>query len=146
VPEELLALLEIALYVEPRSAVLEKLRGAINYSHSIMKHIIGGMDKTKEFIFKAFMCFRCTFKAFGVTSLHFKVVQINRGSFFKKNYLGGTNYHAPWRNFRARARWCPLNQKAWCLHSSKLNFEIKLTVQLCLANPVHGTGKPLVGL
>jgi hypothetical protein len=27
--EELLALLEIALYVEPKSAVLEKLRGAI---------------------------------------------------------------------------------------------------------------------
>jgi hypothetical protein len=48
------------------SAVLEKLRGAINHSHSIMKHIIGGMDATKEFIFKAFMCFRCTFKAFGV--------------------------------------------------------------------------------
>jgi hypothetical protein len=40
VPGELLALLEIALYVEPRSAVLEKLRGAINHSHSIMKHII----------------------------------------------------------------------------------------------------------
>jgi hypothetical protein len=57
---ELLALLEIALYVKPRSAVLE------NHSHSIMKHIIGGMDATKEFIFKAFMCFRCTFKAFGV--------------------------------------------------------------------------------
>jgi hypothetical protein len=30
VPGELLALLEIALYVEPRSAVLEKLRGTIN--------------------------------------------------------------------------------------------------------------------
>jgi hypothetical protein len=29
VPGELLALLEIALYVEPRSAVLEKLRGVI---------------------------------------------------------------------------------------------------------------------
>jgi hypothetical protein len=29
-----------------------------------MKHIIGGMDATKEFIFKAFMCLRCTFKAF----------------------------------------------------------------------------------
>jgi hypothetical protein len=67
VPAELLALLEIALYVEPmRSAVLEKLRGSINHSHSIMKHIIGGMDATKEFIFKAFMCFRCTFKVFGV--------------------------------------------------------------------------------
>jgi hypothetical protein len=38
-----------SLYVEPRSAVLEKLRGAINHSHSIMKHIIGGMDATKEF-------------------------------------------------------------------------------------------------
>jgi hypothetical protein len=58
---EPLALLEIALYVEPRSAFLEKLRGAINHSHSIMKHIIGGIDATKEFIFKAFMCFRCTF-------------------------------------------------------------------------------------
>jgi hypothetical protein len=55
VPGELLALLEIALYVEPRSAVLEKLRGASNHSHSIMKHIIGGMDATKELIFKAFM-------------------------------------------------------------------------------------------
>jgi hypothetical protein len=40
-----------------RSAVLEKLRGAINHSHSIMKHIIGGMDATKEFIFKAFNVF-----------------------------------------------------------------------------------------
>jgi hypothetical protein len=49
VPGELLALLEIAFYVKPRSAVLEKLRGAINHSHSIMKHIIGGMDATKEF-------------------------------------------------------------------------------------------------
>jgi hypothetical protein len=66
VPGELIALLEIALYVELRSAVLEKLRGAINHSHSIMKHIIGGMDAIKEFIFKAFMCFRCTFRAFGV--------------------------------------------------------------------------------
>jgi hypothetical protein len=52
VPGELLALLEIALYFEPRSAVLEKLRGAINHSHSIMKHIIGGMDATKAFILK----------------------------------------------------------------------------------------------
>jgi hypothetical protein len=49
---ELLALLEIALFVEPRSAVLEKLRGAINHSHSIMKHIIGGMDATKELFSK----------------------------------------------------------------------------------------------
>jgi hypothetical protein len=58
------ALLEIALYVEPRSAALptqaftfEKLRGgAINHSQ-------GGMDATNELIFKAFMCFslRCTF-------------------------------------------------------------------------------------
>jgi hypothetical protein len=33
-----------------------------------MKHIIDGM----EFIFKAFiMCFRCTFKAFGVVLWHF---------------------------------------------------------------------------
>jgi hypothetical protein len=40
------ARLEIALYVEPRSAVLEKLRGAINHSHAIMKHIIGRMDAT----------------------------------------------------------------------------------------------------
>jgi hypothetical protein len=31
--ERRLAHLEIALYVEPRSAVLEKLRGAINHSH-----------------------------------------------------------------------------------------------------------------
>jgi hypothetical protein len=39
VPGELLAFLEIALYVEPRSAALEKLRRAIiNHSHSIMKH------------------------------------------------------------------------------------------------------------
>jgi hypothetical protein len=82
VPGELLALLEIALYVEPRSAVLEKLRGAINHSHSIMKHIIGGMDATTEFIFKAFMCFRCTFKAFGVILWHFKVVQMNQGVIF----------------------------------------------------------------
>jgi hypothetical protein len=66
VPGELiLALLEIALYVEPRSAALptqaftfEKLRGAIHHSHSIMKHNIGGMDATKELIFKAFMCFQ----------------------------------------------------------------------------------------
>jgi hypothetical protein len=36
------------------------------------------MDATKEFIFKAFVCFRCTFKAFGVILWHFKVVQINR--------------------------------------------------------------------
>jgi hypothetical protein len=54
--------LEIALYVEPRSAALptqaftfEKLRGAIHHSHSIMKHNIGGMDATKELIFKDFM-------------------------------------------------------------------------------------------
>jgi hypothetical protein len=39
------ALLEIALHVEPRSAVLEKLRGAINHSHSIMKHIIGHIQE-----------------------------------------------------------------------------------------------------
>jgi hypothetical protein len=65
----------LALYVKPgSSAILEKLRGAINHSHSIMKHIIGKMDETKEFIFKAFMCFRCTFKAFGVILWHFKVV------------------------------------------------------------------------
>jgi hypothetical protein len=84
VPGELFALLEIALYVEPRSAVLEELRGAINHSHSITKHIIGGMDATKEFTFKAFMCIRCTFKAFGVILWHFKVVQMNEGSFKKK--------------------------------------------------------------
>jgi hypothetical protein len=47
-----------------------------------MKHIIGGMDATKEFIFKAFMCFRCTFKAFGVILWHFKEVQMNQRSFF----------------------------------------------------------------
>jgi hypothetical protein len=76
VPGELLARLEIALYVEPRSAVLEKLRGAIIHSHSIMKH---GMDATTEFIFKAFMCIRCTFKAFGVILWHFKVIQMNQG-------------------------------------------------------------------
>jgi hypothetical protein len=63
VPGGLFALLELALYVEPRSAALptqaftfEKLRGAIHHSHSIMKHNIhvGGMDATKELIFKAF--------------------------------------------------------------------------------------------
>jgi hypothetical protein len=54
-----------------------------------MKHIIGGMDATKEFIFKAFMCIRCTFKDFGVILWHFKVVQINL--FF----LGGANYFPP---------------------------------------------------
>jgi hypothetical protein len=66
---ELIALLEIALYVEPRSAALprqaftfEKLRGAINHSHSIMKHVIGGMDAAKEVIFKAFMCLDGLFK------------------------------------------------------------------------------------
>jgi hypothetical protein len=32
--------LELALYVEHWSTVLEKLRGAINHSHSIMKHIL----------------------------------------------------------------------------------------------------------
>jgi hypothetical protein len=55
VPGELFALLEIALYVEPRSAALptqaftfEELRGAINHSHSIMKHVIGGMDATNK--------------------------------------------------------------------------------------------------
>jgi hypothetical protein len=88
IPGELLALLEIALYVEPRSAAalptqaftFEKLRGAIHHSHSIMKHNIGGMDATKELIFKAFMCFRCTFKAFGVILWHFKVVQMNQES------------------------------------------------------------------
>jgi hypothetical protein len=32
----------------------------------------GGMDATKEFIFKAFVCFRCTFKAFGVILWLFK--------------------------------------------------------------------------
>jgi hypothetical protein len=75
---ELFALLEIALHVEPRSAALptqaftfEKLRGAIlNHSHSIMKHDISGMDATKEPIFKAFMCCRCTFNAFGVILWH----------------------------------------------------------------------------
>jgi hypothetical protein len=56
VPGELLALLEIALYVEPRSAALptqaftfEKFRGAINHSHSIMKHVIGGCNKGADF-------------------------------------------------------------------------------------------------
>jgi hypothetical protein len=62
-----------------------------------MKHIIGGMDATKEFIFKAFMCFRCTFKAFGVLLWHFKVAQMNRGGHFKKKkfFLGGANYCTP---------------------------------------------------
>jgi hypothetical protein len=80
-------------YVEPRRAPLptqaltfEKLRGAINHSHSIMKHVIGGMDATKELIFKAFMCFRCTFKAFGIILWHFKVVQMNLGH-FKNNFF-----------------------------------------------------------
>jgi hypothetical protein len=76
----------------PGNSSLEKLRGAINHSHFIMKHIIGGikntippysipggMDATKEFIFKAFMCFRCTLKALGVILWHFKVVQMNQG-------------------------------------------------------------------
>jgi hypothetical protein len=53
VPGELLALLGIALYVMPRSAVLPLSRlknsGAINHSHSIMKHV---MDATKELILK----------------------------------------------------------------------------------------------
>jgi hypothetical protein len=44
----------------------------------------------KQFIFKYFMCFRCTIKAFGVLLWLFKVVQI---------CLGGANYHAPWRDF-----------------------------------------------
>jgi hypothetical protein len=54
--ELFITLLGCALYVKPRSAVLEKLP-LINHSHSIMKvkHIIGGMDATKEFIFKAFV-------------------------------------------------------------------------------------------
>jgi hypothetical protein len=47
-----------------------------------MKHVIGGMDATKEHIFKAFMCFRCTFKAFGVILWHFKVIQMNQGVIF----------------------------------------------------------------
>jgi hypothetical protein len=47
-----------------------------------MKHVIGGMGATKELIFRAFMCFRCTIKAFGVILWHFKVVQMNQGSFF----------------------------------------------------------------
>jgi hypothetical protein len=68
----------LSAYVEPRSAVLEKLRGAINHSHFIIKHIVGGMDATK-----AFMCFRCTFKAFGVLLWHFKVVQMNQGVILK---------------------------------------------------------------
>jgi hypothetical protein len=38
-----------------------------------MKHVIGGMDATKELIFKAFMW---SFKAFGVVLWHFKVVQM----------------------------------------------------------------------
>jgi hypothetical protein len=54
------------------------------------------MDATKEFIFKAFVCFRCTFKAFGVILWHFKVVQINQDFFF---FLGGANYRAPWCDF-----------------------------------------------
>jgi hypothetical protein len=43
------------------------------------------------------MCFRCTFKAFGVILWHFKVVQMNQGSFFFL-FLGGANYRAPWRD------------------------------------------------
>jgi hypothetical protein len=35
------------------------------------------MDATKEFIFKAFMCIRCTFKTSGVILWQFKVVQMN---------------------------------------------------------------------
>jgi hypothetical protein len=54
--------------------------------------IIGGMDATKEFIF----------------IWHFKVVQMNRGSFKKK---GGTNCRAPWSDFTG-AMGRPLNQKA----------------------------------
>jgi hypothetical protein len=53
-----------------------------------MKHIIVGMDATKEFICKAFMCFRCTFKAFGVILWHFSVVQLNQGSFKKNDFTG----------------------------------------------------------
>jgi hypothetical protein len=74
-----------------------------------MKHIIDGMDATKEFIFKGFMCFRCTFKAFGVILWHFKVFQINQRVFFsflffffkfkKKILFRGANYRAPWRDF-----------------------------------------------
>jgi hypothetical protein len=79
--------LEIALYVEPSSAVLQKLMGAINHSHSTTKHIIGGMDATKEVILKTFMCFRCTFKAFGVILWHFKVVQMNQGVIQKNIYI-----------------------------------------------------------
>jgi hypothetical protein len=54
-------------YVEPRNAALptqaftlENLwwGGAINHSHSIKKHVIGG----KVLIFKAFMCFRSNLK------------------------------------------------------------------------------------
>jgi hypothetical protein len=77
-----------------------------------MKHIIGGMDATKEFIFKAFMCFRCTFKAFGVILWHFKVVQMNQGilfSFFLL-FLGAQIIAPP--GVILRARWRPLNQKA----------------------------------
>jgi hypothetical protein len=51
------------------------------------------MNATKEFIFKACMCFRCTFKAFGVILWHFNVVQMNRGHFKKKFFLGGANYY-----------------------------------------------------
>jgi hypothetical protein len=76
-----------------------------------MKHIIGGMDATKELIFKAFMCIRCTFKAFGVL-WHFKVVQMNRGSFKKKiNLFRGTNYRAPWRDFMGVSTMTPLKSE-----------------------------------
>jgi hypothetical protein len=56
--------------------LVEKLWGEINHSHSIMKHIVGGMDATK-----AFMCFRCTF---GVILWHFKVDKMKWGVIFTK--------------------------------------------------------------
>jgi hypothetical protein len=81
VPGEL-ALLEIALYVEPRHAVLEKLRGAINHSHTIMKHIIGGMDATKELIFKAFLCVLDALLKLLESYYCIKVGQMNQGVIF----------------------------------------------------------------
>jgi hypothetical protein len=53
-------------------------------------------DASKGLIFKAFMCFRCTFKAFGVILWHFKVVQMNPGSHFnKKNLFQGRELSFP---------------------------------------------------
>jgi hypothetical protein len=47
-------------------------------------------------LFRSFMGFRCTYKAFGVILWYFKVDQMNQGGHFPKFVLRGSIFSAPY--------------------------------------------------